>query len=126
MLMTMDTVLVELQNAVPEFHATPEWLSEALTYLVFGDFARFICSEAEVLQYVDSEAEALQLSQVQVSVAFLERALREGDQDVRDLIFDCIESVASCEWIDPIKKYFGPEINALWAKCLSDRDNRPG
>jgi hypothetical protein len=109
-------VLVELQNAVPDFHATAEWLSEGLNYLVFGDFARFICSEAEVLQYIDSEAEALQLSQVHVSVAFLERALRDGDQDVRDLIFDCIESVESCEWIDQIKKYFGPELNALWLR----------
>jgi hypothetical protein len=58
MLMTMATVLVELQNAVPGFHATADWSAEGLTYLVFGDFARFIRSEAEVLQYVDSEAEA--------------------------------------------------------------------
>lgn len=121
MLMTMDTVLAKLQDAVPGFHPTAEWLSEGNTYLVFGDFARFICSEAEVLQYVHSENEASQLSQVQISVAFLERALRDGDQDVRDLIFDCIESVAGCEWFDQLKKYFGPELNALWARHFQSR-----
>jgi hypothetical protein len=118
MLMTMATVLVELQNAVPGFHATAEWSAEGLTYLVFSDFARFIRSEAEVLQYVDSEAKALQLTQVQVSVAFLERALRDGDQDVRDLSFDCVEDLVTCEWIDQIKKYFGPELNAVWLRLF--------
>jgi hypothetical protein len=114
--MTMGTVLVELQNTVPGFHATTERLSEGLAYLVFGDFSRFICSEAEVLQYVSSEAEASQLSRVQISVAFLERAYREGDQDVRDLVSDSFEGLVTCEWIDQIKKYFGPELNALWLR----------
>jgi hypothetical protein len=116
MLMTMDIVLVELQKAVPTFHPTPEWLSERNTYMVFSDFGRFICSEAEVLQYVDSESEARQLTHVQISVDFLERALRDGDRDVHDLILDCLESLATCEWIDKIKKYFGPESNAYLAR----------
>jgi hypothetical protein len=114
--MNMDTVLVELQNAVPGFHATAEWLSEGLTYMVLADFAEFMCSEAEVLQYVSSEADASQLSRVQVSMAFLERAYREGDQDVRDLVLDCVEGLVTCEWIDQIKKYFGPELNSLWLR----------
>ena len=116
---TLDTAVAELQRAVPGCPLDPEWTSEGLTYTAFADFARFICSEAEVLQYVDSEAEASQLSQVQTSMAFLERALRDGDQDVRDLVHDCIESLVTCEWVDHIKNYFGPETNALWVRHFS-------
>jgi hypothetical protein len=47
MLITLKNVLPELQNSVPAFVMNPEWLEIEGTYLIFGDFARFICSEAE-------------------------------------------------------------------------------
>ena len=119
MLMTMKTVLAELQKAIPGRQMDPEWLSEGNTYLAFGDFARFICSEAQVLQYVGSEAEASRLSQVGASMAFLERALREGDSEVHDLVLECVETLASCEWINQVKKYFGPGVAALWTRHFS-------
>jgi hypothetical protein len=106
----------ELHNSVPAFVMDPEWLEIEGTYLIFGDFARFVCSEAEVLQYVGSEEEASRLSHVKTSMAFLGRALKDGDREVYDLVFDCLESLASCAWVDQIKKYFGPEISALWTR----------
>jgi hypothetical protein len=125
MLITTKTVLDELQKSVPNFQIDSEWLSDGLTYPAFGDFARFICSEAEVLQHVHSEAEASELSQVRISMALLERALQEGDSDVRDLVFDCVETIASCDRINQIKKYFGPELNALWSRHFSNPQKNP-
>jgi hypothetical protein len=122
MQITKETVLTALQESVPNYQIDSEWLSDGLTYPAFGDFARFICAEAQVLQYAHSEAEASELNQVnqvRFSMTFLERALQDGDGDVHDLVFDCIETLASCEWIDQIKKYFGPEINALWSQHFS-------
>ena len=122
MLISLKTVLPELQESVPAFVMDPEWLEMDGTYLIFGDFARFICSEAEVLQYVSSEEEASRLSQVKISVNFLERALKDGDHEIHDLVLDCLESLVSCDWIAQIKKYFGPEISALWTRHLSRFD----
>lgn len=119
MSITLKDILPELHKSVPAFVMDPKWLEIEGTYLIFGDFARFICSEAEVLQYVSSEEEASELSHVKVSMAFLEWALKEGDRDVHDLVLDCLESLASCDWIAEIKKYFGPEISALWTRHLS-------
>jgi len=116
---TTETVLSEMQRAVPNFLISPEWISDGLTYLAFNDFARFICSEAEVLQYACSEVEAELLSQVEISMAFLERALRDGDSDVHLLVLECVESLACCEWISQIKKDFGPRVTDLWAHHLS-------
>ena len=118
--MTMETVLAELQKSIPGYQVDPEWLSDGNTYLAFGDFARFICSEAEVLQYVHSEEEASELSRVGSSMSFLERALRDGDSDVQGLVFDCVETLASCDWINQIKKYFGSRVSDLWAHHFSE------
>lgn len=89
MLITLKSVLPELQKSVPAFVTDPEWLEMDGAYLIFGDLARFICSEAEVLEYVTSEEDASRLSQVKISVNFLERALRDGDREIHDLVLDC-------------------------------------
>jgi hypothetical protein len=119
MVITLHNILPELQKAVPSFVIDPEWMEIEGSYLIFGDFAQFVCSEAEVLQYVSSDEEASRLSHVKISIAFLERALKDGDRDVHDLVLDCLESVVSCVWIAQIKKYFGPEISALWTRHFS-------
>ena len=111
---TKDSVLVEMQKEIPGFQIDPEWLMDNLTYPAFNDLARFICSEAEVLQLVSSNE-----SPVVAYLAFLERALRDGDGDVHGMVFECIETLASCRWINQIKKYFGPETNALWNRQFS-------
>jgi hypothetical protein len=78
MSITLENVIAELRQAVPSFTVDPEWEAEGLSYLVFGDFARFVSSEAEVLQYVASDEEATRLSMVPVCMMFLERAVEEG------------------------------------------------
>jgi hypothetical protein len=78
MLITLKNIPAELESAGRSFVTDPEWLDIEGTYLVFGDFARFICSQPEVLQYVKSEEEASRLSHVKISMAFLEQMLHEG------------------------------------------------
>ena len=51
---------------------------------------------------------------------FLDRALREGDDDVRALVVECIETLATCEWVEQIKKYFGPKVKREWSKRFSN------
>jgi hypothetical protein len=121
MLITRENILSEIQRYVPNFRIDPDWLEDGLTYLVINDLARFICSEAEVLEFVNSEKEAAELSQVPASMSFLERALGDGDSFVRDLVFECVETLASCEQIDQIKKYFGPKVRDLWVQDFSRR-----
>ena len=70
--MTKATVMSELQRVVPRFRVDSDYLNDQLTYPVFNDFARFICSEAEVLCFANKEDDASRMSQVEVSMAFLE------------------------------------------------------
>ena len=114
MLFTLDTAISELRKAVPAFPIDTEWERENLSYLAFGDFARFICSEAEVLQYTASEDEAHSLSKVPVCMEFLERALEHSDAAGRDMVLDCVEALSACQWEKQIKKWAGPQVSAAW------------
>jgi hypothetical protein len=117
MLITNESVLEELQRAVPSFRIDPEWLADKLTFPAFNDFARFICTTEEALHLVSERKTAL--SQMEASMAFLERALHDGDDNVRNLVLECIETLASCERIDRIRKYFRPEVDSLWERFSS-------
>jgi hypothetical protein len=114
MAFTLETAIPELRKAVPAFPIDEEWERDNSSYLVFGDFARFICSEAEVLQYATSEQEARSLSHVPVCMEFLERALAESDADGRDMILDSIETLSSSQWERQIKRWAGPQVSAAW------------
>ena len=83
---TLETTISELRRAISAFPIDAEWERDNLSYLAFGDFARFICSEAEVLQYATWDEEAHALSKVPVCMEFLERALEQR----HDLVLDCI------------------------------------
>jgi hypothetical protein len=114
MTITLETAISELRRAVPAFPMDSEYEQDNLSYLVYSDFARFICSEAEVLQYLNSEGEAIRLSKVPVCMRFLERALEQGDSGVRDMISDCVSTLSDCQWEQQIKKWAGPQISAIW------------
>jgi hypothetical protein len=116
----MDNVLAELQRAVPSFHS--EWKADNSPYLVFADFRRLICSEAEVLQYVHHEQEAIELSHAKECMAFIERVFCDGDQEVHYLVLDCLEGLVTCPWLAELKKYFGPQTSAAWAQHFSKFD----
>jgi hypothetical protein len=117
MFITNESVLEEMQRAMPSFRIDPEWLIDNLTYPAFNDFARFICSTEEALQLASERETAL--SQMEASMAFLERALQYGDDNVRNLVLECIETLASCDRIDQIRKYFQPEVDSLWERFSS-------
>ena len=108
--MTPAAAILALHQAIPSFPIDAEWEVENLSYLIFNDFARFICSEAQVLQYVASEKEARRLSSLSDCMTFLERALEEGDSAVRDLVDDCVETLSSCPWRKQIEKWAPPKI----------------
>lgn len=112
MSITLENAIAELRRAIPSFTVDPEW--EGLSYPVFNDFARFICSEAEVLKYVESDEEATSLSMVPASMMFLEHALEEGDSAVRDLIDDCVQTLIACPQHDQIKVWAKPRVAAIW------------
>jgi|WetSurMetagenome_2_1015567.scaffolds.fasta_scaffold245518_2 hypothetical protein len=114
MLLTPESAMTELRRAIPSFES--DWAIDRLSYLLFNDFARFICSEAEVLQYVKSADEALRLSQVSPCMQFLERLLEEGDSIVRDLVFETIETLDGCVYREDIKKWAGAAVSAIWNK----------
>jgi hypothetical protein len=114
MVLTLESAILELRRAVPSFPIDSDWEVEGLLYPIFNDFARFICSAAEVLQYVTSDAEANRLSQVPICMEFLERALKQGDPTVRDLVHECVETLSECTWSQQIKKWVGPQTSAIW------------
>ena len=111
---TLETAISELRRSVPECPIDPEWEQDHNSYLAFGDFARFICSEAEVLQYVTSDEEAHRLSKVPICMDFLERALEQSDSAARDLVLDCVETLSASQWEKQIKKWAGPRVLAAW------------
>jgi hypothetical protein len=110
--LTPDSAINELRKAIPSFDS--EWEKDRLSYPVFNDFARFICSEAEVLPHLKSAAEAHRMSQLPACMQVLERLLREGDSDVRDLVSETIETVSTCPREGEVKKWAGPEVLAIW------------
>ena len=111
---TLVTAISELRRAIPTFPIDAEWERENLSYLAYGDFARFICSEAEVLQYTTSEDEAHSLSKVPICMEFLERVLEQSDAAGRDMILDCVETLSACPWEEQIKKWAGPQVLGAW------------
>ena len=111
---TLETAISELRRFVPECPIDAEWEQDDNSYLAFGDFARFICSEAEVLQYTTSDEEAHRLSKVPICMDFLERALEQCDSAGHDLVLDCIETLSASQWEEQIKKWAGPQVAAAW------------
>jgi hypothetical protein len=109
---TLQTAISELRRAVPEFAIDAEWERDNLPYLAFGDFARFICSKAEVLLYTTSDEEAHSLSKVPLCMSFLEQALEQSDSAGRDLVLDCIEALSACQWEEQIRQWAGPQVSA--------------
>jgi hypothetical protein len=94
MVFTLETAISELRRAAPEFPIDSEWEQDKNSCLAYNDFARFICSEAEVQQYLAPGEEATQFSKVPICMRFLESAPEQGDAEVRDMIFGlCLHSL---------------------------------
>jgi hypothetical protein len=78
--MTTSDAIEALRVAVPEFDAPIDehvaGFDEMLPHVLFGDLARFVLAAHESR---DTDVE-------QRSLAFLDRALREGDDEVQNLV----------------------------------------
>lgn len=112
MLLTPESAITELRNAVPSFES--EWTDDRLSYLVFNDFARFICSEAEILAYLKPGEKADSFSQVPACMQVLERLVREEDPNLRDLVSEAIETLSAYPHSQHVKKWAGPEVRTDW------------
>jgi hypothetical protein len=100
-----------MQKAVPHFCVDPEWLRDNLTYTTINDFARYICSEAAMCSIAD-EIPRFELSS---ALSFLEEALRTGDTEVQNLIFECLDTLQACNAIRLVREHLGPKTKALLA-----------
>ena len=121
MAITLQTAIFELRHAIPSFPIDSQSEEDNLSYLVFNDFARFICSQGEVLQYLKPGDDVRRFSEVPLCMEFLERVLDEGDSDVHDLILDTIETLSACPWQQAVKDYAGPRVAAIWNEIHSRR-----
>jgi hypothetical protein len=110
------TILEELQKAVPLFRIEPDSLNENLTYLAINDFGRYICSEVVIC----SISVTIPRDELRTAMSFLEEALNAGDEDVRDLIFECLETIRdtlrTSDELGLVLEYLGPKGRDLWKR----------
>lgn len=52
--------------------------------------------------------------QVRSAVGFLEMGLEIGDEYVRDLVSEALETLAACQHVPAVQPYFGPRLADLW------------
>ena len=101
---TRDNLIERLQNAIPDFSINPNWRDENLGYPIMNDLARFICDRAGMEEF----------QQVRTGVGFLEMGLECGDDYVRDLVSEALETLAACQHVPAVQPYFGPRLLHLW------------
>jgi len=113
MQITGKTLLRDLQSGFPRFKIKPDWINpdgSILGHPVINDFARFICDT--------SHADA---DEVERALSFLESAVTSKDEYIRDLAWECLETLESCENFDNIHIHFGQNTQALWQTINQSR-----
>lgn len=88
---TRDNLIERLQNAVPDFAINPDWRDDNLVYPIMNDLARFICDREGIGD----------VEQVRTGVGFLELGLEGGDEYVRDLVSEALETLAAAYSCSP-------------------------
>ena len=106
------TEVAEFRKAVPNFTIDTE--REGVADSIFDEFAKYICAEAEVLQFVRSQREGRGLSDTPRCLRFLERALAADDLAPRGQVVDCVRTLAKCEWSETIWEWAGPRVREVW------------
>lgn len=101
---TRSNLIERLQNTVPDFAINPDWRDGTLGYPIVNDLARFICDRAGKEEF----------EQVKSAVRFLEMGFETGDEYVRDLISETLETLAGCDHIPAVQAHFGPRLLGLW------------
>ena|SRR5271166_5935815 len=101
---TRDNLIERLQNTVPDFAINPDWWDDNLGYPIMNDLARFICDQARMEDF----------DQARTGIGFLEMGLEVGDEYVRDLVSEALETLAACQHVAAVQGYFGPRLLSLW------------
>jgi hypothetical protein len=104
MLITCESLIAELRQAVPHFKLDEEWAKDSLLYPIINDFARYIIEQAG---WGDGD-------ELKASLQFLERCISDGDPGVHDLAHECVESLSVGHRAEDIKSASGPHTLALW------------
>ena len=97
---TRNNLVERLQSTVPDFLINPDWLDDVLGYPIMNDLARFICDRAGADDF----------AQVGSALRFLEMGIEEGDEYVRDLVLEALETLAACPHLAAVQAYFGPRL----------------
>ena len=97
-------LILEIAKTIPGFRPPEDWVEDELLYLIANDLGRYMCSAAEENR----------LDELAAAAALLERALREGDDYVKDCIYDSAVKLYVCDSADLVKRYLGPEMLSVW------------
>ena len=89
---------------MPEFNPDPLWEEEQLSYPIINDLARYICEQATIEDF----------QKVDQGLQFLDASLKSGDEQMRPLVIEALETLFSCPAIAKIKERFSPEVLKLW------------
>ena len=111
MQITKHTLIKGLKDEVPGFVIDPDSAEDGLGYPIINDLARYICQEADVAYWT---SDASGSDEVKRAILFLERCLERGDQYVRDLVHECLDTLRSCSRITQIQPDFGVLTLRLW------------
>jgi hypothetical protein len=103
-LITKDNFLTVLRDQLPQFNS--DWATENIGYLIINDLARYVCSEACAYEEIE----------VSKAITLLDTLQKEGDSYIKDLVYECLESLTSCERYAEIKKHFTAELSAISQK----------
>lgn len=119
-ILTFENFLPTLQKDIPGFSPDPEWLSDGEygpnLYLIGSDFARHICEEA---RWMNDLGEARLMIDLSASVSFLEKALIDGDDDVRDLLIDIFETLTESPHVNLIRPLLGHN-SQIWLDWVEE------
>ena len=104
MLITPESLIAELRQAVPHFNLNAEWAEDNLLYPIINDFARYIIEQAD---WGDQD-------ELKASLRFLERCICDGDPRVHDLGDECVGSLSVAHCAEEIKSASGPHTLTVW------------
>ena len=107
---TRSNLIARLLEAVPEFQADPEDVRDNLTYLVFNNLARFVCSLIENRNHEEL------LHRV---FGFIEDATRTQDHEIKEILRDSLNELA-IQHPESAESYMGPHTRRIFQMTRED------
>ena len=104
-----------LAKAVSGCEPTKQYWDELLPYVFINDLVRFVCDRG----YPDFDGVLGQFGEL------VERLLTEGDDEVRNLAHDALDTVCSHKDLaerDAVVQHFGPTTMKAWERICGGRE----